>query len=133
MQSASELSQFDTNADGVIDAADADFGALRVWVDANEDGAIDADELKTLAELGLSSVGLASTEPADGEHEINGNAVTQIGAYKLSDGSTRQIADVALAYYDGAGGGSGDGGGGGGGGGDPTARMIGAEGAFSGR
>jgi len=130
VETTTELEQFDTNADGVIDSADTGCDALRVWVDANDDGVTDAEELKTLGELGLTSIGFSSTEPADGEDEINGNAVSQIGAYKLSDGSTRQIADVALAYYDGGSGGGGGGSGGGGGGGsgtDPTAPDDGLE------
>ncbi len=54
------LETLDTNRDGKIvsfparlrhDASDADFGNLRVWQDANEDGVCDAGELKTLAVL----------------------------------------------------------------------------------
>lgn len=45
------LATLDTNGDGVIDAKDAQFADLRVWVDANGNGHTDAGELMTLAAL----------------------------------------------------------------------------------
>ncbi|MDR1349323.1 MAG: hypothetical protein LBJ59_00825, partial [Zoogloeaceae bacterium] len=44
------LADFDTNADGVIDAQDEVFAQLRVWQDKNSDGVTDAGELFTLEE-----------------------------------------------------------------------------------
>jgi len=53
------LADLDSNADGVIDAADAAFGELKVWQDVNQDGISLTGELKSLAELGISSLAVA--------------------------------------------------------------------------
>ena len=38
------LAELDSNGDGVINASDAAFGELKLWVDANSDGEIDLKE-----------------------------------------------------------------------------------------
>jgi hypothetical protein len=79
------LETLDTNADGKIDAADADFASLRVWQDANEDGISDAGELKTLAELGIASVSVNRTDvTGTNEGHDRGFAAT----FSKTDGST---------------------------------------------
>jgi hypothetical protein len=52
----------DSNQDGVIDAADARFGGLRVWRDLNQNGVSDAGELQTLGEVGIASINLTRTD-----------------------------------------------------------------------
>lgn len=47
---------YDSNLDGVINAADAGFNELRVWRDADLDGEVDSGELMTLAEIGLTEI-----------------------------------------------------------------------------
>ena len=91
-----ELAAHDGNADQVIDAADAVFADLRVWQDANRDGVTDAGELKTLAEAGITSIGLTSTTPAAAglEAEIAGNIIDAAGTFTRTDGSTGTTADV---------------------------------------
>jgi hypothetical protein len=51
-------------ADGVVDAADARFGELRVWRDLNQNGVSDAGELQTLADAGITSIALTRTDVA---------------------------------------------------------------------
>ena len=51
------LAELDKNGDGVLDANDAAFAALRVWRDANSDGKVGEGELLTLDELGIQSLG----------------------------------------------------------------------------
>ena len=80
------LAQEDTNADGVVNSADANFANLRVWQDANQDGISQANELKTLAELGIASFNVANV--AHSQLLSNGNQIADTGTYTKTDGST---------------------------------------------
>lgn len=46
------------NQDGVIDARDAIFAQLRLWIDKNHNGFSEADELFKLPELGIKAIHL---------------------------------------------------------------------------
>ncbi|MDE5946006.1 MAG: hypothetical protein K2G63_01670, partial [Oscillospiraceae bacterium] len=56
------LAVLDTNNNGIIDAGDEQFNNLRVWIDANHNGISENNELKTLSELGIVSIGLDYSE-----------------------------------------------------------------------
>jgi hypothetical protein len=88
------LAAQDSDRDGDVDAGDANFGQLKVWVDADGDGLTDAGELKTLTELGISS--LSTGHVKDGEID-NGNVIGLSGHYTKADGSTAAMADVWFA------------------------------------
>jgi Ca2+-binding RTX toxin-like protein len=91
------LAAFDTNNDGFFSALDAQWGKFGVWQDADQDGITDAGEFKTLDELGIASVNLAS----NGQFQvINGQTVHGIGQVTKADGSTLNMADVTLQYSD---------------------------------
>ena len=87
---------FDTNKDGVFDAADAAYGSFGVWQDANSDGITDAGEFRTLEEAGITSINLSSdgvsATAADGQVLIHGST-----SFSTADGSTGLAQDVEFA------------------------------------
>jgi len=89
------LRAFDTNADGVLSAADEKWSQFGIWRDANQNGVTDEGEFKTLGDMGVASISLTS----DGTFSvIDGQTVHGLGTVSMTDGSTRQLADVTLAY-----------------------------------
>jgi hypothetical protein len=71
------LAVFDTlaaggNGDGIISSKDAVFSNLRIWIDTNQDGISQPDELHTLPSLGITSLALkyhpSDREDAYGNH-----------------------------------------------------------------
>jgi hypothetical protein len=87
----SALNELDSNHDGVINSQDAAFKDLRVWVDANADGVTEQGELKTLAQLNISQLSLATDSNASMN---NGNVVGLNSSYQTTDGASHAAADV---------------------------------------
>jgi hypothetical protein len=87
------LADLDDNQDGVMDANDAAFAKLKVWVDANGNGVTDEGELKSLQELGIVSMKL-NAQASDMQQ--NGNTLGLISEYTTADGKTHQLVDVWL-------------------------------------
>ncbi|HJS85963.1 MAG TPA: calcium-binding protein [Acetobacteraceae bacterium] len=85
------LGALDSNGDGVIDANDAPFSQLRVWVNPEGDGVVHSGELLTLAQLGIASIDLNATTSTQ---VINGNAVNLVSTYTLTNGTQRTIGDA---------------------------------------
>ena len=87
---------FDTNHDGKLDAADADFEKFGVWQDADGDGVTDSGEYHSLTEAGIASIGLTSDghsySAADGSVLVSGE-----GTFTYADGSIGKLGDVSLA------------------------------------
>jgi hypothetical protein len=52
------LASYDLNKDGIIDGKDKIFKSLKLWNDKNADGISQKDELKTLKEMGVTSINL---------------------------------------------------------------------------
>jgi hypothetical protein len=52
--SLAALARLDSNGDKVIDATDARFAELKVWIDDNANGSTDAGELRTLGDAALA-------------------------------------------------------------------------------
>src|SRR5262249_9891418 len=87
---------FDTNHDGTLDAADAQWRSFRIWQDANGDGASQAGEVHTLDELGIAYIGLTPTGPA--QQLSDGSAIQGLSTFAWTDGRTGLAGDVALAF-----------------------------------
>ena len=87
---------YDSNHDGVLDAADASFAQFGVWQDANSNGVSEAGEFRSLAEMGITSVKLtsdgASYDAANGDVVVHGTTT-----YTRADGSTGTAADASFA------------------------------------
>lgn len=67
------LRAYDSNVDGVFDAADGAFQTIQVWNDANQNGLTEAGELLSLTEAGIVSIDLGAviqTGRLQSGHEI---------------------------------------------------------------
>jgi hypothetical protein len=89
------LAVYDLNHDGVIDAKDAVFPNLRLWIDVNHDGIAQSSELFTLPTLGVYSISLHyQTEKY---RDANGNLFRFRGRLqKAAPSEDRTIYDVFL-------------------------------------
>jgi Ca2+-binding RTX toxin-like protein len=91
------LRAFDTNGDNFVDAADARFGEFQVWQDANHDGVSQANELKSLSELGVTHIGLTLTR-GEQDSDTSDNLVYGTADFTWTDGTQSTIGDVFFAY-----------------------------------
>ena len=87
------LASLDTNGDGVMDARDAAFADLAVWVDANSNGISEAGELSSLSLLGIQAINL---NVSSGGAAIDGQAVIGEGQFTFESGATGTYAAVEL-------------------------------------
>ena len=85
------LAALDSHRDGSINAKDAAWDKLKVWLDKNGDGRTDAGELLSLADVGVTSMRL---NPKASSAVENGNKVALVSSYTSADGSTALMADV---------------------------------------
>jgi Ca2+-binding RTX toxin-like protein len=89
------LAEWDANADGKIDASDALWANLKVWVDADGDGFSAADELLTLSGAGVASINLGYTSGSG--VDAAGNEVWLTGSLTRTDASIGQVTDYRFA------------------------------------
>jgi hypothetical protein len=90
-----KLSEWDANGDSVIDASDSVFDQLSIWQDVNQNGLTDAGELKSLAEVDISSLSLTYTVQ---DTSNNGNLIGEVSTATLA-GNTVNMADVYFQFY----------------------------------
>ena len=90
------LAAYDTNHDGQLSSADADFGSFAVWQDANSNGVVDAGEMSSLTARGITSISLSSDgiaySAAGGDVQVAGT-----GSFTYANGSTGILADASFA------------------------------------
>ncbi|KIC35648.1 hypothetical protein RA27_22835, partial [Ruegeria sp. ANG-R] len=91
MPAFDKLRLHDSNADGVLDAQDADFGSLLVWQDFNQDGISQDNELKSLAEHDIVSINL--NDQAD-DRFVKENYISNVSTVTFAGGETAELADV---------------------------------------
>lgn len=96
------LKAFDSNGDGVLSALDDKFAEFKLWFDTNSNGISDAGEVRSLAEVGITSINLTSTAPENGSD--GGNVIYGVTSFTLSDGTSGRALDAGLAYVPGDGG-----------------------------
>jgi hypothetical protein len=87
---------FDTNHDGVFNAADDKYSEFMVWQDLNGDGLSQAGETQTLADWGITSLTLSS----DGVKNLSFAGVEESGRTNatLSNGQSMVVADATFSY-----------------------------------
>ena len=88
------LAHFDTNGDGVLSPADAEWTSFGVWQDLDQDGVTDPGEFRSLDAAGIVSIELASDGVVE---ERDGNFILGTGSYARADTSTAAFADAVLA------------------------------------
>jgi Ca2+-binding RTX toxin-like protein len=91
------LSVLDNTRDGKIDAKDARFGKLKIWTDRNGDGISQADELKSLTDMGITEIALRATATNESTRPGN-NMPLSTATFKWANGVTATIGNVALAF-----------------------------------
>ena len=85
------LAALDSNGDNFIDANDAAFNSLRIWIDRNGDGSTDNGELRTLADLNIQSIGLARVDRTN-----DPDGIRSTGNFTFTNGTTSTIAAIDL-------------------------------------
>ena len=88
------LAALDSNHDGVIDAKDAKFSELRIWIDKDGNGVSTPDELLTLEEAGIKSLNLSNEFV--GKVDENGNTIARVGSFTRTDGTTATMKEFFL-------------------------------------
>lgn len=95
------LSQYDSNDDGEINAEDAIWGDLVVWVDGNANGYSEADEMQSMSHYDIVSISLDASEVSQTNE---GNRISHTGTFVVDDAvnpaDTRIVHDVWFAYDD---------------------------------
>jgi len=91
------LAAYDTtelggNEDGMITTADHVWGRLRLWVDANLDGAAQPREISTIAQQGIRSISLQYV--AGDDVDSNGNDHHFRSLFKRSSGGEEELLPI---------------------------------------
>ncbi|EJN08763.1 Ca2+-binding protein, RTX toxin [Bradyrhizobium sp. YR681] len=87
---------FDTNHNCELDPNDALWSEFRIWQDANGDGVSNTGEVRTLDQVGITSIDLNPTGPA--QWLSDGSVISGLSSYTRSDGTKGLAGDVTLAY-----------------------------------
>jgi len=86
---------FDGSDGGTLDASDALWNNLKVWVDTTGTGQFENGQLYSLGQLGITSINLDGVQV---DQDNNGNQILVDSTFTRADGSTGNIAGVSLMY-----------------------------------
>lgn len=89
------LKRLDSNGDGQLDANDAAWSDLRVWVDDAGTGQFESGAVYSLTRLGISSIDLNATRV---NQSSNGNTILDDSKFTWTDGAKGDIAGVDLTF-----------------------------------
>ncbi|HEY0026625.1 MAG TPA: calcium-binding protein [Allosphingosinicella sp.] len=95
------LRAFDSNKDGVLDANDSFYTSLKIGRDYNQNGHFEANEVGTLAQLGIARInlydGIQNLQDPDAPAEIAPGVVEfNAGSFVRANGTTGRFADAGL-------------------------------------
>ncbi len=91
------LAGWDTNHDGVINAEDANWNKLVIWVDKNQDGVAEAGEVETLAQAGVAAISLTGAPTGFTGNDTTDSFVDETTSFTRADGASGTAYDVFLA------------------------------------
>ncbi len=87
-----KLDSFDTNRDGIVDATDTNFGALKIWQDGNSNGVTDRGELQALSVFGIQSLNVAHEKKFELDNQ--NNILGERGSVNTTNGKSLDMIDV---------------------------------------
>ena len=90
-----ELSKYDSNKDNLINATDTQFSLLKLWNDKDADGTVDAGEMTTLSANKVTEISLNKYASIK---QIAGNLQTAVSTVTKTDGTTRNIHELAFRF-----------------------------------
>ena len=86
------LSELDTNSDGKITNDDEAFKELKIWIDRNNDGISQSDELYTLDDKNIAEIDL--NFKSSNRNDQNGNIIKNTSNYVNKDGIVGNVAEM---------------------------------------
>jgi len=86
------LRELDLNNDGIVDKDEASAAGILIWRDRNVNGKVDAGELLTFEQAGVSSV--STNYKVRNKVDGNGNTHKWLGSFTRSDGSKASAEDI---------------------------------------
>ncbi len=95
VQGFGALKLLDSNQDGVLNASDAAWEQLKVWVDTTGSAQFDSGSLYSLDQLGITSIKLGATAVS---LDSNGNTILDQSSYIKNDGTHGVIDGVSLVF-----------------------------------
>jgi hypothetical protein len=95
VSSFTELAALDSNGGGVLNASDAAWDDLKVWINSAGDGVFQSGDLYSMSALGIAAIDL---DPTTVNSADNGNTILQESTFVFTNGSTGDLASVYLNF-----------------------------------